>query len=183
MGEFAQGAESCVDRGSGISRGDSGSRTRLLSKARKFPFRRRGSLGDIRRVVEPFPNWVLICHEVPKAQTKGCNVIQTLWTSRRNGLQRSLAASEGWSAPLDIPVPPSIGLSGAVSSRLAGTSGSPGPVTAPVTAGHGRHDAGGARLRDKIARGTTVEFSYEATHTVRIEAPLAGLQEAVAAIN
>ena len=41
----------------------------------------------------------------------------------------------------------------------------------------------GAGLREQIARGSVVRLSYEADHKASFEAPLAGLKDAVAAID
>lgn len=141
--------------------------------------------GDIRRVIQSFPNWTLICDENLKARSRVCNVTQT-FVDRQGGpvFSWTLAASEDGKPLLIFRAPPALGLSGVIKLRHAGAKRT---VRVPVRACDETTCVAitrlGAGLREQIARGSVVRLSYETDHRASFEAPLAGLKDAVAAID
>ena len=163
------------------------------SRAGDQPFRVRltdiaipagASLGEVRRTIQPFPNWTLICDENLKARTKVCNVTQSfLDAAGATAFSWSLAATEGGKPLFILRAPASVGRDGTISVKPA--SGK--PLAAAVQA----CDAAiciatlpfGRALGDEIARGEPVIISYDAGRPVVLSAPLNGLAKAIAAIE
>lgn len=142
------------------------------------------SLGEIRRTIQPFPNWTLICDENLKARTKVCNVTQTFVDAAGTAVfSWSLAATENGSPVFILRAPASLGPKGEVAVKPA--SGK--LLAAAVQA----CDASvciatlplGPALSREIARGEPVAISYDAGGSVILSAPLNGLAKAIAAID
>jgi invasion protein IalB len=142
------------------------------------------SLGEVRRTIQPFPNWTLICDENLKARTKVCNVTQSFVDAAgATAFSWSLAATEGGKPLFILRAPASVGPDGTISVKPA--SGK--PLAAAVQA----CDAAiciatlpfGRALGDEITRGEPVTISYDAGRPVALSAPLNGLAKAIAAID
>lgn len=152
------------------------------------------SLGEIRRTIQPFPNWTLICDENLKAHTKVCNVTQNfIDASGSTAFSWSLAATEAGKPVFVLRAPASLGPDGTISVKPA--SGK--PLAAAVQACDSQTCIAtlplGRALSDDIAHGEPVKISYEvdshhtgdldATDVVTLSAPLNGLAKALAAIE
>lgn len=147
-------------------------------------------LGRYRRMIQPFPNWTLICDENLEKKQKVCNISQTIIDSMGvTAFSWSLAASEDGKPFLILRTPPGVGVGKPVRLVFA-------DAAAPISASTGGCDEKlcvaylpvGPRLRLNIAKGATAEVSYEVTaaagpaRVVSLRAPLDGLAAALAAI-
>ena len=69
------------------------------------------SLGQYRRIIEPFPNWTLICDENLKTKLRICNVTQNIIdSSGANVFSWSLAASQNGHSFFILRAPPQSGV-------------------------------------------------------------------------
>lgn len=144
-------------------------------------------LGKYRRVVQPFPNWTLICDENLAKKQKVCNISQTIVDSGGvNVFSWSLAANENGQPILILRTPPSVGEGATV--KLDFSDGGPAvPVviqgcTAQVCLAY---QPVAERLRAAVAKGLVVEISYASGSprtAISFRAPLDGLASALAAI-
>lgn len=143
--------------------------------------------GKYRRIIQPFPNWTLICDENLQEKTRVCNVTQTIVDqSGRTVFSWSVAATRGGSPYMILRTLAGLGPAGRVKLILP-------DERAPVDVRVEECDAKiclakvpiGPRLRPQIAKGGVVGVSYETTSGEKVElaAPLEGIDEAVAAIE
>jgi invasion protein IalB len=142
------------------------------------------ALGEVRRTMQPFPNWTLICDENLKARTKICNVTQNFVDAAGAVVfSWSLAATEDGSPVFVLRAPASLGRKGSIAVRP--TAGR--PLTAPVQACDATTCiatlALASSLKDDIARAEPVTILYAAERPVTLSAPLNGLARALAAID
>jgi invasion protein IalB len=142
------------------------------------------SLGEVRRTMQPFPNWTLICDENLKTRTKVCNVTQTFTDSSGAAIfSWSLAATESGSPVFILRAPAGLG----PKATIAVTPASGKPLTAAVQACDVTMCVAtlplGRTLSSEIARGEPVKISYDAGRPVILSAPLNGLARAIAAID
>jgi invasion protein IalB len=142
------------------------------------------ALGEVRRTMQPFPNWTLICDENLKTQTKICNVTQNFVDSAGAVVfSWSLAATEDGSPVFVLRAPASLGRKGSIAVRP--TAGK--PLSALVQACDATTCiatlALAPSLKDDIARAEPVTIFYAAERPVTLSAPLNGLARALAAID
>lgn len=146
-------------------------------------------LGQYRRVMQPFPNWTLICDENLKKRQKVCNISQSIVDGHGNtAFSWSLAAAEDGRPFFILRVPAGVGREGSIVMRLADKGGD---VSVAIEGCDTRVCVGyqqvGPRLRAAVGRGGPVGISYTAgtpagSVEVSFFAPLAGLNEALSAI-
>ncbi|MEP9386444.1 invasion associated locus B family protein [Mesorhizobium sp. KR9-304] len=141
-------------------------------------------LGQIRRIMHPFPNWTLICDEDLKARTKVCNVTETFVdASGKTVFSWSLAATENGSPVFILRAPASIGPDGTITLRLSNAR----EIAVPVEACDPNVCIATLLLdrdmRGMIQRAEPVTFRLSGRETATILAPLYGLAKAVAAID
>jgi invasion protein IalB len=142
------------------------------------------SLGEVRRTLQPFPNWTLICDENLKARTKVCNVTQTFVDSfGASVFSWSLAATESGNPVFILRAPAAVGPAASVTV----TPASGKPLAAAVEACDAVVCVATLPLEStlglEIARGEPVRISYEAGGPIILSAPLNGLAKAIAAID
>ena len=143
------------------------------------------TLGQVRRTIQPFPNWTLICDENLKARTKVCNVTQTFVDAGgATAFSWSLAATEGGKPLFILRAPASIGPDGAVVIEPASGQPLAASVEACDTVICIATLPLGPVLTAEIARREPVKISYDvAGGAVVLSAPLNGLAKAIAAIE
>lgn len=143
--------------------------------------------GEYRRIIQPFENWTLICDENLKALQKVCNITQSIVDHEgRMAFSWSLAATETGKPMMILRIPAAAGQRERVSLLF------PGRKT-PVAVGLDGCNAAvcvgmvpvGPILREHIPNGTIPQVAYTTAdgHTVTLNAPLKGLQEALQAIE
>ena len=142
------------------------------------------SLGEVRRTIQPFPNWTLICDENLKTRTKVCNVTQTFTDASGAAIfSWSLAATESGSPVFILRAPAGLG----PKATIAVTPASGKPLAAAVLACDVTMCVAtlplGRTLSSEIALGEPVKISYDAGRPVALSAPLNGLAKAIAAIE
>lgn len=79
------------------------------------------ALGQYRRVIQPFPNWTLICDESLKRKQRSCNVTQVIVNeSGATAFSWSLAATTSGQPMMILRLPASIGVGAQASISFAG---------------------------------------------------------------
>lgn len=144
-------------------------------------------LGQYRRMVQPFPNWILVCDENLKINRKVCNASQTFVGADKSIVfSWSLAATEDGQPYFILRAPPAVGANSTI------TLGIPDGGTLVSVAVRGcseslclAYQPAGPRLRNAVQKRLSVTISYTTTQSpspVTISAPLEGLFDALAAI-
>lgn len=144
-------------------------------------------LGQYRRSIQPFENWILICDENLKAKNRVCNVSQTI-------VDETGAMIFSWSLAATQKGQPFLILRTAPDAKTeAGISLSFAEVKEPLRAGFQGCSptvcvgqvAVVPLLKSMIGKGAAATVSYQtkAGQTVTLNAPLKGLREAVASIK
>ncbi|WP_457936127.1 invasion associated locus B family protein [Mesorhizobium sp. 10J20-29] len=142
------------------------------------------TLGHVRRVIQPFENWTLICDENIQAQTRVCNVTETLVD--RDGFtifSWTLAATEDGAPLFILRAPHTVGSAGLIKVQFPNVKEKAVSIRAcddKVCVGTLLLDSG---MRRQIATGELVKISFEAGQSIKLDAPLAGLTAAVEAIE
>ncbi|TXR47545.1 invasion associated locus B family protein [Phyllobacterium endophyticum] len=144
-------------------------------------------LGKYRRIIHPFQNWELRCDENLKTRKKICNVTQTILDADGQfAFSWSLAASEGGKPLMILRTRYEPGASRYLHLELSGRNE---PVTIPAEGCDGKVCVAylpvGPLLREQIAKEADVRISYDdaAGTAIVLDAPLAGLSAALAAIK
>jgi len=144
-------------------------------------------LGQYRRSIQPFENWILICDENLKAKNRVCNVSQTI-------VDETGAMIFSWSLAATQKGQPFLILRTAPDAKTeAGISLSFADVKEPLRAGFqgcsptvclGQVPVA-PLLKSMIGKGAVATVSYQTKtgQTVTLSAPLKGLREAVASIK
>lgn len=144
-------------------------------------------LGQYRRMVQPFLNWILVCDENLKISRKVCNASQTFVGPDRSVIfSWSLAATEDGQPYFILRTPPAVGVNGSVTLSLPDG----GKLVSVAIKGCSSslciaYQPAGPRLRNAVQRRLEVIISYStepSSPAVKIYAPLDGLIDALAAI-
>lgn len=143
--------------------------------------------GQYRRIVQPFSNWTLICDENLQDRTRICNVTQSIVDQAdRQVFSWSVAATQEGQPFMILRAMPGLGPDGAITLSIP-DGGNPVRVTV-----EGCNDIVcvgtvpiGPRLRPQVAGGGVIGISYAtaAGETIAISAPLAGIEDALTAIE
>lgn len=144
-------------------------------------------VGQYRRIMQPFPNWTLICDENLVKKERICNISQTI--TNPEGVvvfSWSLAATENGKPFLILRTPPVMSSNRNI---MLGLNDGGRTITLPVKGCTGSVCIGyqpvTARLRAAIKNGVAVQVSYVAGSSgtlVNFRVPFAGLAAALAAI-
>ncbi len=145
------------------------------------------ALGQYRRIIQPFPNWILVCDENLKAKQKICNVSQTfVGPDKAVVFSWSLAATQTGQPYFILRAPPSVGARGTLTLALpdGGT-----PVHLSISQCSDSlclaYQPAGRRFRSAAEKRLLVTITYTTENNptpVTIAAPLYGLVDALAAI-
>jgi invasion protein IalB len=144
-------------------------------------------LGDFRRVIQPFKNWILICDESLKSKRRVCNVTQSIINQQGAIVFNwSLAATAGGKPLMMMRVPAAVGVGQPIRLAL-------GQKPDWIVAQTDRCDASlcfatiaiGDMLKRHIHAGTvcTVAYPLSPTETVAFQTPLDGLYDALTSMK
>lgn len=141
------------------------------------------TLGEFRRIIQPFPNWTLICDESLKFKRRICNITQTMINAQGGvAFNWSLVATAEGKPLMVMRVPAAAGAGQPIELTL---SDKPDRIVAQTD----RCEAGycfatiaiGDMLRRHIRAGTVCRVSYQLADVgpVVLQAPLEGLYQAL----
>ncbi|KJC58724.1 hypothetical protein UP10_22465 [Bradyrhizobium sp. LTSPM299] len=145
------------------------------------------TLGDYRRMIQPFRNWTLICDESLKSKRRVCNITQTIVGAQGAvAFNWSLVATAEGKPLMVMRVPAAVGTGQPIELAMGEK---PDRIVAPTD----RCDAGfcvatiaiGDMLRRHIRAGTPCRVSYPLPQAqpVVLEAPLEGLYLALSKLK
>ena len=141
-------------------------------------------LGDYRRIVHPFKNWILICDESLKAKHRVCNITQTI-VDQKGGVafNWSLVATADGKPLMMMRIPAAAGVGQTIELAM-------GDRPDRIRVQTDRCDqvfchaivAVGDMLKRHIRAGTTctVTYAVPSAATIALQAPLEGLFAALA---
>ncbi|MBC8718333.1 invasion associated locus B family protein [Ochrobactrum sp. Marseille-Q0166] len=144
--------------------------------------------GEYRRVIEPFPNWTLICDENLKSRVRVCNITQNIVDEAGSDVfSWSLATMQNGQPTLILRVPPVLNIGDAINLRLDDH----GSVVAAKVDGCNKdvcvaYQSVGPRLRAAIKKGAFVDVIYanrSAMEIVAFNTSLKGLSAALAGVH
>lgn len=143
--------------------------------------------GQYRRIIQPFGNWTLICDENLQEKTRVCNVTQSIVDQTdRVVFSWSVAATEEGRPFMILRTLPDLGSEDTITLAIPDNRA---PVRVSVDGCNATVCVGtvpiGPRLRPQIANGGVIGVSYatSAGEAIEISAPLAGIDEALRAIE
>ncbi|WP_193660724.1 invasion associated locus B family protein [Brucella intermedia] len=138
-------------------------------------------------MIQPFENWNLICDENLQNKTRVCNVTQSIVDQTdRLVFSWSIAATQDGKPYVILRTLPQLGPKGTLTLTLPDNRE---PVRVSVDGCNDSVCVGtvpiGPRIRPQIAKGAVIEVSFKtlAGETIRLSAPLAGINEALKAIE
>lgn len=145
------------------------------------------TLGEFRRIIQPFRNWTLICDESLKTQRRVCNLTQSIVTVQGSVVfQWSFAATADGKPLVMMRVPASVGVGQRIELRMGETEDR---IVAPTD----RCDAifcsaaitVGNMLKKHMNAGTECAISYQDAQAgpIVFRAPLDGLLDALTRLN
>ncbi len=145
------------------------------------------TLGEFRRMIQPFLNWTLICDESLKSRRRVCNITQTIINGQGVvAFNWSLVATAEGKPLMVMRVPAAIGVGQPIELAM-------GAKPDRIMAQTDRCDAGfcfatiaiGDMLRRHIHTGTPCVVSYHLPEAglITLEAPLDGLSGALSKLK
>ncbi len=148
--------------------------------------------GQYRRIIQPFPNWTLICDENLTKKQRVCNITQTIVDQTgAMAFSWSLAATASGQPIMIMRVPPQVGKGGPLQISFSGGKTSVNPVHVKT----GDCDQSvcltllpvGAVLRDQINKQADTQITYSnptvGGSAVVVNTTFKGLPAALAAIR
>jgi invasion protein IalB len=145
------------------------------------------TLGEFRRLIQPFRNWTLICDESLKSRRRVCNITQTIVDAQGAvAFNWSLAATADGKPLMIMRVPAAAGAGQPIELTM-GTK--PDRIVAPTDRCDARFCgvtiAIGDMLRRHIRAGTPCQVSYPLPQgePVVLQAPLEGLYQALSKLK
>ncbi len=156
-------------------------------KSSEVPIPKGAQWGDIRRIIQPFENWTLICDENLKKKKKVCNISQIIVDRRGNQIfSWSLAATQSGEPFMLLRTPSAINKKNMLRVRFPGRDAE---LSFPFK---GCDETvclalmpAGPLTRQNIAQGSdvTISFTLADGKLVRITVPLKGIEAALKAIK
>jgi len=143
--------------------------------------------GKYRRIIQPFGTWTLICDENLQEKTRVCNITQSIVDQTgRMVFSWSVVATRDGKPFMILRTLPGLGSKGEVKLAIPDDRS---PVNVPIEGCDKSVCIAkvpiGPRLRPQIAKGSVIGISYAtpAGEKIKISAPLAGIDDAIKAIE
>lgn len=143
------------------------------------------TLGQFRRSIQPFRNWILICDESLSARRSVCNITQTIVDARgAPAFAWSLLATKTGAPLMMMRAPPTLGVGAQIDVALGAQEAIVAQTDRCDVAFCYATVAVGDMLRRHIQAGTASTVTYAAGGMVtQLQAPLDGLYEALAGLT